>query len=155
MIASMSTPAAERFADPRTARVVAFYEALTPDSLARLPLVYADDAHFVDPFNDVRGQAAIRRVFEHMFATLDSARFEVLEASTEAERCFVLWNFHLRRKPGSAPMTIHGASRLCFGADGRVVSHRDYWDSSRELYEQLPLLGAVLRRLRRHLGAGG
>ena len=51
-------------------------------------------------------------------------------------------------------MIIQGASRLQFAADGRVASHRDYWDSGRELYEHLPLLGVLLRALRRRLGAG-
>jgi len=154
MMAAMSTPATPRLRDARVMRVVDFYTSLTPASLAQLPAVYADDAHFVDPFNNVSGQTAIRRVFEHMHAALHIARFEVLEATTEGDRCFLLWDFHLRRKPGSAPMIIHGASRLQFAADGRVASHRDYWDSGRELYEHLPLLGAVLRALRRRLGAG-
>ena len=154
MTAMMNVPS-RRFSDARVTRVANFYESLTPTSLARLPAVYADDARFIDPFNDVSGQAAIRRVFEHMQATLHSARFEVLEATTEADRCFLLWDFHLRRTPDSAPMIIHGASRLQFAADGRVALHRDYWDSGRELYEQLPLLGRVLRGLRRRLSAGG
>ena len=48
-------------------------------------------------------------------------------------------------------MTIHGASHLRFGADGRVVVHRDYWDAAEELYEKLPLVGALMRWLKRRL----
>ena len=152
---TLATPATPRFSDARAMRVADFYETLTPATLTQLPAVYADDARFIDPFNDVSGQAAIRRVFEHMQATLHSARFEVLEATTEADRCFMLWDFHLRRRPTSAPMIIHGASRLQFAADGRVALHRDYWDSGHQLYQRLPLLGLVLRSLRRRLSAGG
>ena len=84
MIAAMSSP---------TARLVAFFETLTPATLPALASVYSDDARFVDPFNDVTGLPAIRAVFDHMFATLDEPRFEVIEAVTEGEQCFLVWNF--------------------------------------------------------------
>ena len=42
-------------ADPRTARVAAFFETLSPASLGTLSTVYAEQARFKDPFNDVTG----------------------------------------------------------------------------------------------------
>jgi hypothetical protein len=36
-----------------------------------------------------------------------------------------------------------------FAADGRVGWHRDYWDAAEELYEKLPLIGSLMRLLRR------
>jgi ketosteroid isomerase-like protein len=149
-------PSALAFApDARVARVVAFYETLTPGTLAQLDSVYAGDARFVDPFNDVTGHAAIRGVFVHMFATLDAPRFHVIQAVTEGDHCFLTWNFSFRRKGQPGPAVIHGASHLHFAADGRVATHRDYWDPARELYEGLPVLGAVMRWLRRRLAAPG
>lgn len=139
--------------DPRVARVVGFYETLTVATLAQLDSVYADDARFVDPFNDVTGRDGIRQVFEHMFTTLDTPRFEVVQAVTEGDHCFLLWNFGFRRKGRSNAAVIHGASHLQFAPDGRVAVHCDYWDPARELYEGLPVLGAVIRWLRRRLAA--
>lgn len=139
--------------DPRAAKVVGFFETLTPATLTRLHSVYADDARFIDPFNDVAGHAGIRHVFEHMFATVDAPRFEVVQAITEGDQCVVLWNFRFRRKGRSDAAAVHGASHLRFAADGRVAWHRDYWDPARELYEDLPVLGAVMRWLRRRLSA--
>ena len=139
--------------DARAARAVGFYEALTPETLSQVASVYADDARFIDPFNDVRGHAGIRGVFEHMFAALDAPRFDVTESVTEGDQGFLLWNFHFRRQGRSDAMSIHGASHLRFAADGRIAWHRDYWDPARELYEGLPILGALLRWLRRRLSA--
>jgi hypothetical protein len=39
------------------ARLVTFFETLTPQTLTRLELVYGADARFRDPFNDVLGHA--------------------------------------------------------------------------------------------------
>lgn len=141
--------------DPRTARVVEFYEALTPQSLDSLETVYAEDARFVDPFNDVSGQMAIRRVFEHMFQVLDAPRFQVLSTVTEGGDCFLLWNFRFHRKGALPAMLVHGSTHVRFSADGRIALHRDYWDPAREVYEAVPLLGALMRWLRRRLAAPG
>ncbi len=141
-------------ADPRTARVVRFYETLSPATLDRSAEVYADDAHFVDPFNDVHGQAAIRRVLAHMFDNLQSPRFEVLESITEGDAAMLAWDFCFRRQGRRDEWRVHGVSALRFAADGRVQLHRDHWDPARQLYERLPLLGGVLRALRRRLSAG-
>ena len=137
-----------------TATVVAFFETLTRATLPTLASVYSDDARFVDPFNDVTGHGAIRAVFAHMFATLDEPRFEVIEALTVGDQCFLVWNFHFRLRGRSAAGWIHGASHLRFGADGRVMLHRDYWDAAQQDYEGVPVLGAVMRWLRHRLSAG-
>ena len=44
---------------------------------------------------------------------------------------------------------IHGASHRRFATDGRVVYHRGYWDVAEELYEKLPVLGILMRWLKR------
>ena len=40
-----------------------------------------------------------------------------------------------------------------FDAEGRVTSHRDYWDAAEELYMTLPVIGWLMRRLRGALSA--
>jgi steroid delta-isomerase len=141
--------------DRRLGRVIAFFETLAPDTLLRLDEIYADAARFTDPFNDVTGIAAIRRVFEHMFATLDTPQFHIVLTVTEGDHSFLLWNFRFRRQGRSTTALIHGSTHLRFAADGRIAWHRDYWDPAREVYESLPLLGATLRWLRRRLSATG
>ena len=132
-------------------RIVAFYEGLARADLARLPLHYTDDAFFKDPFNEVRGIAAIERVFAHMFDTLEAPRFVVTERIVEGAQCFLAWDFHLRLRGRDA--VIRGGSHLRFAADGRVAWHRDYWDAAEELYEKLPVLGGLMRWLRRRAAA--
>lgn len=135
----------------RSAGIAAFYGAMTPADLARLGDWYADDARFVDPFNDLRGRAGIHAVLDHMFRTLDQPRFEVLAVTADGDTAWLTWDFHFRRRGSSRPWHIHGASRLRFGSDGRVAEHIDYWDAAAQLYERLPLLGPLLRLLRRKL----
>ena len=149
----MSEAAAARHPDPRVARVVALYETLVPADLPALRGIYADDARFKDPFNQVQGVAAIARIFSHMFRTLDGPRFQVCAIAADGDDLFLTWDFTFRtRGAGAAAMAIHGASHLRFDAQGQVALHRDYWDAAEELYEKLPVLGALMRWLKKRAG---
>lgn len=150
-----SSPTA--FPDPQAAasRLVQLYEQLTPDDLDHLGCYYAPDAYFKDPFNEVRGIPAIRQVFAHMFATLEQPRFVVTQKLVQGEQAFLGWEFHFRMQRWSpkAQQCIQGATLLSFNAEGYVTQHRDYWDAAEELYEKLPLLGSLMRWLRKSASA--
>jgi ketosteroid isomerase-like protein len=140
-------------ADPRAARLVALFERLTPADIARLGEFYAADARFKDPFNDVQGLAEVQRVFAHMFEALIEPRFVVRDVLVQGDQCFLTWDFLFRMKRfDRSEQTIRGASHLRLAADGRICMHRDYWDAAEELYEKLPLIGALMRWLKRRAG---
>lgn len=136
-------------------RLIAFYQELSPDSIARFPEFYRDDAWFKDPFNEVRGVAAIQRIFSHMFHQVDSPRFVVTDRVVDADGAVLVWEFHfgVRLWGQGKPQLMRGVSHLKFDADGKVRSHRDYWDTAEELYMKLPLLGSLMRALRRRFAA--
>jgi steroid Delta-isomerase len=135
-------------------RLIDFYQGLQPADLARLPQLYAADARFKDPFNEVQGVAAIEHVFAHMFRRLGGPRFVVTERIDGGAQAFLSWDFLFTLPGESAERRIRGATHLRFDADGRVTLHRDYWDAAEELYEQLPLLGTLMRWLKRRARRG-
>ena len=130
-------------------RLVTFYSALQPEHLAQIEQLYTADARFKDPFNEVQGVAAIRGIFEHMFHRLDHPRFVVTQQVVDDDRAFLVWDFHFSFRGEATPRTIRGGSLLRCTPDGRVSDHRDYWDAAEELYEKIPVLGAVMRWLKR------
>ena len=134
-------------------RLVAFWEHLTPRGVAGLESVYAHDAYFRDPFNEVRGVAELKRVFGHMFETLEAPAFTIREAIIEDASAVLIWDFDFRVKRWKPGLTrrIHGASHVRFAPDGRVSYHRDYWDAAGELYGELPIVGSLMRWLARRL----
>ena len=80
-------------------------------------------------------------------------RFAVTAAVHQGADCFLTWDFTFRFRGGRTGMqTIRGATHLVLGPDGRIVRHRDYWDAAEELYEKLPLLGTLMRWIRRRAG---
>ena len=142
---ALSTPAAlDRLAD--------FYEILSLATLHQLDVLYAAEARFKDPFNEVLGVVAIRRIFEHMFESVDAPRFVVTARIVDGDQAMLGWDFHLRLR--GRDIVVRGVSHLRFNVDGKVVLHRDYWDPAEDLYAHLPLIGSLMCALRRKLSAG-
>jgi steroid Delta-isomerase len=135
--------------------LIKFYDEFSPASVARFPEFYSADAYFKDPFNEVRGIEAIQRIFSHMFKQVDEPRFSVSERVVDAHGAMLVWTFSFRvkRRGKGQAQIMRGASHLKFDAAGKVNYHRDYWDTGEELYMKLPLLGSLIRALRRTLAA--
>ena len=139
-----------RHSDPRVARVIARFEALGPEDVSRMASLYTEQASFKDPFNEVCGIPAIEQIFSHMFVALEQPRFVIHEAIVQGDQCFLTWDFLFRmRRFSRDEQVIRGGSHLRFATDGRIEMHRDYWDAAEELYEKLPLLGGLMRWLKR------
>lgn len=135
-------------------RVMQFFETLGPNDLTRIKDFYCADALFKDPFNEVQGVDAIAPIFSHMFDALIQPRFVITQKVQQGKHCFVTWDFlfAMRKFDPNTTQTIRGASHLVFRLeDGvwRVAVHRDYWDAAEELYEKLPVVGALMRWLKK------
>ena len=131
--------------------IVEFFESLSPQSVARCAEFYAPNARFKDPFTDVQGVPAIETIYAHMFTALQAPRFVVTERIASGPQCFLTWDFHFRFKTFATDtdQTIQGGSHLQLDPAGRITLHRDYWDTAEELYEKLPVVGGLMRWLKR------
>jgi len=132
-------------------RYVAFMQGLGPDALDRLDEGLTEDARFCDPFNDVTGLPAVRRVFAHTYRMLRDVEIEVTDRAITGDRCYLRWVFHYRMARSPRRWSVVGVSELHFAPDGRVSAHIDHWDAAGQIYEKLPVLGPILRRIRRRL----
>jgi len=135
----------------RCAALADFYTSLTPESVGQVDRFYAPTARFVDPFNDVRGPAAIGKIFAHMFRQVASPRFEVSSIFESVDEGVLVWVMHWGE--GGRGGRIEGTSHVRFGADGRVTEHRDYWDPTPSIYASIPVLGFVMRRIKSALSS--
>lgn len=131
-------------------QLIRFFEKIDTGSVGQLAQVYSEDVFFKDPFNEVHGLPDVVQIFSHMFEQVDNPRFVVTNHVLQGDQAFLTWDFLFRMKRFStAEQCIRGATHLRFGPDGKANFHRDYWDAAEELYEKLPLLGSLMRGLKR------
>jgi hypothetical protein len=90
-----------------------------------------------------------------MFRYLDSPNFRITHsASITGPERYGLMSWKFQAMPNRGPrkiVRIVGRSEVCLTADGQIFKHIDHWDAGRQLYERIPLIGWLLRRIRARL----
>lgn len=125
-----------------------FFASLQSDfSEASFHSVFAKEAYFKDPFQEVYGISGIITLFRHMYTTLDHPHFEIIDVQGNDEGGYLRWMFYYNNN------VFEGVSHVLIGSDGKVVSHIDYWDAASHVYEKIPLLGFILRLIKARLKA--
>lgn len=131
-------------------RFQALFQAMAGGRVAGLEVVYHPDVVFVDPFTRVQGLDALTHYFEGAYQNVIRCDF-AFGATIADDRGFCQpWTMSLRhrRLRKGELIQVDGISQLTVDA-GLVRLHRDYFDAGQLLYENVPLLGSVVRWLRR------
>lgn len=133
------------------------FTALTPAHLGGLRALVAPEVRFRDPFNDVTGADRFVAVFARALEDMEDLTFATTRIAVDGDTAFLRWTMRGRPRTRwlAAPLVVEGISEVRFDDSGRVIEHVDHWDAAAQLYERLPLLGGLLRVLRRRLGVGG
>jgi hypothetical protein len=127
-----------------------YFEDLTPETLPEIARIATPDMRFRDPFNDVRGIDNVVRLLGTMYAH-GTPRFEILDRALGQSAGYILWRFTNDPGGGRAPLMITGMSEIHFAPDGRISEHIDHWDSGGQFYERIPVLGWLIRLVRKRL----
>ena len=131
-----------------------FFQTLTKEHTQEHYEKFFDaNSTFEDPFQKVQGTDAIYKVFAHMYKTLYEPQFKVSEVMQQDLVAYLKWDFTFRLSPNDVQHSFEGVSRVEFGEDAKVLSHVDYWDAAFHVYEKIPLVGGLLRLIKRRLHA--
>lgn len=132
-----------------TQNLATWFESLSPQSLGQIEQFYEAEAYLKDPFNEVRDVARIQLIFQDMFTEFEQPRFVIQEQICDDDKRQSVLTWHFLFNWRGKAWCIVGSSHLRFGSTGLVIYHRDYWDASEELYEKLPVIGFVLKALKK------
>ncbi len=128
-------------------RLLSWYEQLSIESLGQIKQLYHPMCYFKDPFNEFFERTSLEKLFKRMLTQVQHPRFVIIETISEGQSTFILWQFHFTLR--QRPLQIHGSSHVKFDEAGLVIFHRDYWDAAEELYEKLPIIGFILKQLKK------
>ena len=137
-------------------RVKAAYAELNKgdlQDLSDLESLYASDVCFEDPAHAIQGRPALMKYFTNLFTGLNHCQFRFHRTVVSDTDLFLSWTMtfsHPRLNSGKQ-IRVEGASYLRT-RNGSVYYHRDYFDLGSMLYENLPLLGRLITRVKSGLG---
>ncbi|MBE0492696.1 MAG: nuclear transport factor 2 family protein [Sulfurospirillum sp.] len=129
-----------------------FYESLHKDvAKSEYAHFFDENSSFEDPFQKVKGLDLIYAIFENMYTSLHKPHFKIDEIISADGVSYIRWEFCYALSNTSKQDSFVGISRVTFTHDGHVKEHIDYWDVAEHVYEKIPLLGSLLRLLKRKL----
>ncbi|CAG9297778.1 nuclear transport factor 2 family protein [Celerinatantimonas diazotrophica] len=128
------------------------YQSLNTENLSALMALYTPDVEFRDPLHQISGQDQLRQYFEKLLTNTLSCEFEFHQSIIQNQQATLSWtmSFSHRQLNRQRPIHVEGCSWLRFNQ--LVYFHRDYFDVSTLLHDQLPLLGSFSKWLKNRSG---
>ena len=125
---------------------VATYQKLSNTNLALLADVYHKEVTFIDPLHHVAGFDNLSKYFNNLYQHLTHCQFDIKHVVCCENEAALYWQMsykHPKLNQGNM-VVVEGHSQIK-GHEDKVIYHRDYLDIGAMLYEQLPLLGRLIK----------
>ena len=120
------------------------FENLEVKNINSLLNLVDDNVVFEDPFNTIIGKDNLRELFLEMFKKLQQPKFKVLNIFYKQNLAIIKWNFSCKifRKD----ICFDGLSEITVN-NGKIKKHLDFWDSGKNFYTQVPILGRIFKKI--------
>jgi hypothetical protein len=144
-----------------------FYTDLASMKIEELADLYSKDVTFVDPIAAHSGITAVEAYFTKLLHNAKYCSFTIhsieqtisiptdseSKSTTDGSGYLVTWkmSFTSARINKGQPIHVDGVSQLKI-KNNKITYHRDYYDLGQMIYENIPLLGRLIKRIKRTLG---
>jgi hypothetical protein len=142
----------------RLSQIESLFNNFNYDTMYLADDFYDPDVVFRDPLVELKGRDALKAYYMDMYKNVTSIRFDFSGGMEKDEEVVAFWTMELRTKglKGGEPVLLDGVSHIRYGGDsGKVVYHRDYFDMGAFVYENIPVLGSIVRYTKRRLSKHG
>ncbi len=131
-----------------------FYQQLEKDSLPQLGEIYSDDVVFVDPVSEHHGLPSVERYFRDLMESTTLCKSHITRLMRNDDTAAFCWTMELAHPKlnGGKPFEVHGSTWIQV-RDDKIVFHRDYFDLGQMAYERIPVLGRLVRIVKRRLAS--
>ena len=137
----MNTLIIEKFKD--------YFTQLDFDNDAVLSEIYSNDVVFTDPIHEIRGIEKLNIYFNKLNDNLLEGSFQFTEESTVGDKAYLSWEMKLKLKRPSKTVKASGISVLTI--EEKIIKQRDYFDAGELFYENIPILGGIIRFLKKKI----
>ena len=120
------------------------FENLEVTNINSLLNLVDDNVVFEDPFNTIIGKDNLRELFLEMFKKLQQPKFKVLSIFYKEDLAIIKWNFSCKKF--RKDICFDGLSEVTV-KNGKIKKHLDFWDSGKNFYTQVPILGRIFKKI--------
>jgi hypothetical protein len=126
------------------------FENLTKDTLPLIEEFYHPEVEFIDPVGTIKGSKKITAYYENMYQNVKKIRFDFSDFYEQGDTVVGVWKMTLEtdKLNGGKPIIVDGNSVIRFDGNGKAIYHRDYFDMGVFVYENIPVLGFAIKKIK-------
>ena len=135
-------------------RFKAFYTDYNQeDRMAKVRHVFAENAYINDTLKEVNGIDAIEAYLLKSSKFIESRTIETPDIAASGGDYYYRWvaNIKFKTFKKGRAFRFHGISHVRFDETGKVVLCQDFWDPATALFEHIPVLGVMIKLIKRRL----
>lgn len=110
---------------------------------------YHPNVEFNDPIVSIKGIENLKKYYANLYKNVTAIRFEFSSLITQGDEQVAVWVMYLKAKGlnGGNEVALKGNSHIRY-KDGLAIYHRDYFDMGEFIYENIPVLGSIIRKIK-------
>jgi esterase/lipase superfamily enzyme len=128
------------------------FAVLNATNIDLLDDVYTTDVQFHDPAHTITGLAKFKQYTANLYQNVTSCTFKFKNIERFTGGAVLEWDMLLQHPKLNKGIifTVPGVSLVRY--TDKIYFHHDYFDLGAMLYERLPLIGSVIKYIKRNLG---
>ena len=123
-------------------KYLSHFERLQDNKLDDLLSTVSENFIFEDPFQKIKGKSQFKALLKKMFKRLKKPKFKIIMVYEHKLVNVVKWNFSCEFLKKT--ISFSGMSEI-YIKEKLITKHIDYWDSGRNFYSHLPVIGSIFR----------
>lgn len=114
---------------------------------------YAKNAYLDDTIVTHYGPEEIKNYFVQTAETMTSFEVNILDTARSGPDHYIRWEmiFSAPKLGGGEPIHSIGMSQVRFDSEGKVAFHQDFWDSGKNIYGKIPVVGGLISIIRNRM----
>ena len=121
------------------------------DLAGRVKETYAEPLYFNDTLHTYKNVPDLARYLQKTADRLAKFEAQIDDVAVNGNEAYVRWTMAFQVNKNSQPMISVGVTHLRFNEQGKIILHQDYWDGVEGLYRSVPVLGSMLKGVRKRL----
>jgi SnoaL-like domain len=130
-----------------------FFQQTNSQTMSNVGDFYATDADFEDPVHKLKGVEALKAYYTKLYEGAEKVTFDFSHFYEDKDTVVAIWTMTVKtpKLKAGEPIVVDGNSVIRFNSEGKASYHRDYFDLGAFIYENVPVLGFVVRKVKDRL----
>lgn len=111
--------------------------------------IYSKNVVFIDPIHEINGIEKLCEYFHKLNDNLVEGSFQFIDESAIGNKVYLCWEMNLKLKRPNKNVKASGISVLTI--EEKIIKQRDYFDAGELFYENIPILGSIIRFLKKKI----